>query len=424
MYRKLIGVIFITILILIHCETSGVLNGFIIRGMKGYCWTPQQYLEEIPVMAKYKANFLMNCYLSMFSVSDTPVHHFGTFLDSLENNWWEPLPDKKRVAYEEVIRECHRNKIDFCFAMNPQLFSKEPLNPSSGNDFNLLWKHYEWAQQQGVKWFSVCLDDVQGGSLAIKGTEHARFVNKLLDRIRMRDSTAQLIFCPTWYWGRGTDITHQTYLKELAGLLHPDVYIFWTGPEVVPTFIHTNDAKAYKEIVKHRLFLWENYPVNDNHPTIHLGPLTGRDKDLYTVIDGYVVNPMGTQNQINRLPLYTCLDYAFNPLTYDPNLSMEQSILQLAATREQQEILKRMVKAYPGSLVLCGDQSVKGLVSLNPVRQGFETLVKNGKGQDEKNEYINFYKTLFCDFCRIFPHQFMSARGVLKNDISWMIDHR
>ena len=74
---------------------QGDKQGFTIRGMKGYCWTPQQYLEEIPVLAKYKANFLMNCYLSMFSVKDKLVYRFGTFLDSLENDWWKPLLDKK-----------------------------------------------------------------------------------------------------------------------------------------------------------------------------------------------------------------------------------------------------------------------------------------------------------------------------------------
>jgi hypothetical protein len=41
--------------------------GFKMRGIKGWGWTPEQYLEEIPVLAGYKLNFLMNCYLSMFS---------------------------------------------------------------------------------------------------------------------------------------------------------------------------------------------------------------------------------------------------------------------------------------------------------------------------------------------------------------------
>ncbi len=41
--------------------------GFAIRGTKGWNWTSEQYLAEIPVLARYKMNFLMNCYTSMFS---------------------------------------------------------------------------------------------------------------------------------------------------------------------------------------------------------------------------------------------------------------------------------------------------------------------------------------------------------------------
>ena len=54
--------------------------GFKIRGTKGWSWTPEQYLEEIPVLAAYKMNFMMNCYLSLFS-------HFP----QRRNDWWLPL---------------------------------------------------------------------------------------------------------------------------------------------------------------------------------------------------------------------------------------------------------------------------------------------------------------------------------------------
>ena len=46
----------------------------------------QQYLEEIPVLAKYKMNFLMNCYLSMFD------DRTG------KNEWWLPLPDGEEAG--------------------------------------------------------------------------------------------------------------------------------------------------------------------------------------------------------------------------------------------------------------------------------------------------------------------------------------
>lgn len=398
---------------------TGNEKGFAIRGMKGYCWTPQQYLEEIPVLARYKANFLMNCYLSLFSVKATPSYRYGTFLDSLENDWWNPLPDKKRQAFEQIFRECRKYNINFCFAMNPQLFSGRPLNPCSEEDLETLWKHYDWAQKQGIRWFSLCLDDVSDKDVAIIGSAHAKFANRLFERLRANDPDVQLIFCPTWYWGTGADNIHHAYLNELADILHPEIYVFWTGPEIVPTYIHTNEAAAFRQLVRHRLILWDNYPVNDNHPTMHLGPLTGRDNDLYTIIDGYMSNPMGTQNQINRIPLLTCLDYAYNPVKYDPGRSAAQAIIHLTREKHLQKILARLVDTYPGSLILMRDTSSRGSVNLNPVRSEFMKL-----SSCEADNYIRNYKILLDDFIRASPEDFAPAKTSLMNDLNWMLQQQ
>ncbi|MCX6928613.1 MAG: hypothetical protein NT154_36190, partial [Verrucomicrobia bacterium] len=63
--------------------------GFKFRGTKGWYWTPEQYLAEVPVLAKYKMNFLMNCYSSMFS--SAPGQPWT-------NEWWKPLPESKKAA--------------------------------------------------------------------------------------------------------------------------------------------------------------------------------------------------------------------------------------------------------------------------------------------------------------------------------------
>ena len=56
---------------------EGQKPGFKIRGIKGLAWTPDQYLKEIPVLAKYKMNFLMNCYLSLFNETARGTTHGG-----------------------------------------------------------------------------------------------------------------------------------------------------------------------------------------------------------------------------------------------------------------------------------------------------------------------------------------------------------
>ena len=341
---------------------QGVQPGFKFRGIKGWAWTPSQYLAEIPVLVENKMNFLMNCYGSLFATEDWR-------LGQNSNRWWEPLPESKKLGLEKVIRTAQRHGLQFCFSMNPQLCSPRPLNPLSDEDFEKLWQHYSWAQGLGVKWFNLCLDDVEGMSgIRVDAAEHCKLINRLFARLREKDRDARFIFCATWYGGNGNEPGHVAYLDAVARDLNPEIYLFWTGDTF--TRITRAAAESYKQRVKHRLFLWDNYPVNDSWPTLNLGPVTGRDADLCDVIEGYISNPMASQNQINRIPLATCADYAYNPKGYDPARSIGQAILHAADTDAGRGVLLDLVEAYPGFIVFSGD------TNLNPPRVEFQRLVE------------------------------------------------
>ncbi len=378
--------------------------GFKIRGTKGWAWTPDQYLAEIPVLAKYKMNFLMNCYVSMFS--DTV---------RWRNDWWEPLPDSKKQAYEKVIRACREHAIRYCFAMHPQLASSRPLDPTSDADFEKFWPHYAWAQGLGVQWFCVSLDDVSWGAKgpAVGGADHSRLVNKLLGRLRAKDPEAQLIFCPVPYWGDGSDPQHRAYLEAVGREMDPGVYLFWTGDAVVTPRITRQAAEKYKAVAKHRLILWDNYPVNDNQPTLHLGPVTGRDPSLHEVIDGYTSNPLCTQNQINRIPLLTCADYAYNPQAYDPARSIGQAIVHLAEAGPERQALKDLVEAYPGMLIFGGGTGA------NPVRERLKRLQSAPDSQAAAAAYVGRMEELSARLGRVFPDRFREAQKTLAADVAW-----
>lgn len=385
--------------------------GFRIRGTKGWAWTADQYLEEIPVLAAHKMNFMMNCYLSMFSKFPERV-----------NEWWLPLSDSVKKSYAEVFRGCREQGIQFCFAIHPQLFSPRPIDLASKSDFESLWRHFAWAQSQGVRWFCVPLDDVHiesmAGKIRIDGGEHARFINRLFERLRRKDKGAQMIFCPTWYWGNGDDPEHRPYLEALAKNLHPDVYLFWTGPEVVPARVKAEDAGIFKSIVKHRVILWDNFPVNDGHPTMHLGPVSGRAADLSRFVDGYMGNPLSPQNQINRIPLLTCADYAYNPWDYDPGRSIGQAILHLAENDAQRIVLKQLVEAYPGTLVLRADKGYP--TGYNHVREQFKRLISVPHSRYLGEMLIAHFRDLSARLAAAFPSTFADARKTVDDDVAWM----
>jgi hypothetical protein len=277
-----------------------------------------------------------------------------------------------------------------------------------------LYRHYAWAQSLGVKWFSICVDDVIWTQLPAEvATEDAFMVNNILGRLRQNDPGAQMIFCPGPYHGDGSKPSDHEYLQALGHAMDPDVYVFWVGDETITPRITRAAAESYKKTVNHRLFLWDNYPVNDGRPTLTLGPVNGRAPDLSEVIDGYMGNPLGLQNQINRIPLATCADYAANPYAYDANRSIGQAILLLAKTRPQQEILKDLVETYPGFIAAGGGTGT------NPVRNKYKELHKRPDTQ-AANDFLRQIESLAGRLNKEFPDQFDDAKQAITADVAWM----
>jgi len=380
--------------------------GFKIRGIKGWGWTPEQYLSEIPYLVLGRMNFLMNCYLSMFTDPEKFI-----------NRWWEPIPEEKKAAFERVVRACQENGLQFCFCLNPQLFAERPFRYESQEDFELLFQHYAWMQRLGVRWFSLCFDDipVEGLDKAGLGQWQALVANRLLRKLRERDPGASLIICPVYYWGCGEADEARLYLNSLGQALDSDIYVFWTGDAVVTTRITYDCAAAYKKIINHRLFIWDNYPVNDRHPVLHLGPVSGREPRLGEVADGYISNPMAYQNEINRLPLLTCADYAYNPWRYDPQRSIGQAILHLAESKAGRQVLKDLVELYPGNINLG-----QNYTSYNSVLARFEYLIKQPEGKDLASGFIRRVENVLERLNREFPDNYPATKKTIESDLAKM----
>lgn len=379
---------------------------FQLRGTKGWAWTPDQYLAEIPYLIKVRMNFLMNCYTSMFSS-----------LDPFINRWWEPLPEVQKSAFEKVVRACQEKGISFCFSMHPQLFSERPMNPEGAEDFECLWQHYAWMQSLGVGWFNICFDDisVEGQDRSALGETHAKLVNLMLRRLREKDPAARFIFCPTYYAGCGDTPESRPYLEALARILDPDVFLFWTGDGVVTPRITRSCAETYRNITRHRLVIWDNYPVNDRNLTLHLGPVMGRDADLGEVVYGYMSNPLSPQNEINRIPLFTCADYAFNPFAYDPLRSVGQAIRHLAETDGQCRALKNLVELYPGML-LHGETRT----SFNPVLERFHALLDDPDGRALAPGFVRRVEEVYRQIVDAFPDRYQRTKETISLHLSQM----
>lgn len=381
--------------------------GFRLRGIKGWLWRPEQYLAEIPFLSQCKMNFLMNCYGSMCD-----IEHYG-FGSPQCNRWWEPLPGEKKDAYARVVRACQERGIQFCFSLNPNLGASRILRYESAEDFDLLWQHYEWMQGLGVRWHNIQFDDISQG---IDAAGQSRFANRLLEKLRTSDPEAQLILCPTYYWGVGETAEARAYLETLARDLHPDVFVFWTGPSVVSPAIPRSAAEAYRALVGHRLIIWDNYPVNDGNPTLHLGPVIGRDADLCEAAEGFMANPMHTESEIGRIPLLTVADYAYNPFTYDPARSIGQAIVHTAATSAQREVLRDLVELYPGMLLY------RQGTGYNPLLGRFQQVVDTPHSRWLASLMLAHADDVLLRLEREFPERFAPTRQTMARNVKAMQD--
>jgi hypothetical protein len=339
-------------------------GGFALRGIKGWAWTIDQYLEEIPVLADLGMTFLMNCYISVCDMD-----RWGR---PGSNRWWEPFPLDLRTGLERVVAGCRGRGLEFWFSMNPNLFATRFARVDDPDGVDALWSHYAWMQGLGVRWFSVALDDVGQGTDA---ASQAALVNELLGRLRSADAGVEVVFCPTIFWGDASDPGHVAYLGTLARELDPTVRVFWTGDDVVPARVTAAAAQRYRAAVGRRLVLWDNYPCNDDAHTMHLGPLVGRDPGLSSIVDGYMANPMRRQSRLGRLPLATAADYASDPRAYDATASIARSIDRIARTPAEAAILAELVELYPGSIAVGGNQYV------NPVRIAADRATDTGRRQ-------------------------------------------
>jgi len=382
--------------------------GFKIRGIKGWNWTLDQYLPEIPILAQYKLNFLMNCYTSLY---DRELYRAG---NPGANRWWEDWSAETVAALEKIVRACQKHGVVFCFSVNPNNCSRRVVRYDSAEDRDLIWKHFSLMQGLGVRWFNLSLDDISQG---LDPAGQARFVNDLLRRLRARDPSAQMVFCPTYYAGVGTGPEARPYLETLGRELDPEIYVFWTGDSLraCSDRITREGAATFKGIIKHRVIVWDNYPVNDWAPALHLGPLVGRDPDLCEVADGIMSNPHRLTIEINRLPTLTLADYAYNPRAYDPVRSIGQAILHLADTDEQRLVLRDLVEANPGRLFY-GQCSC----AYNSMQERFRLLASAPHSRPIVRLYLKDIKELLARLDRAFPDRYGAEKTVLKENIAWM----
>ena len=295
----------------------------IVEGFFGPLWS----MAHRKAMFEFGAARGMNTYL--YAPKDDPYHR---------ERWTEPYPTKQWRELLQLVREAQKRRIDFVYGFHPGkglCFSdKAPVR-------TLLAKARRF-YDAGVRTFAVLFDDIPSSLNSNRDRKYfkqslARAEGSWLEEIQATQPWRDVEWwiCPSYYTAdpllaRLFGPFEPDFLEILGEYLPPNVACFWTGPSVVSKRISLSQAQKTAKRLKHRLLLWDNYPVNDlsMRDELHLGPLQCRDPELPRAVYAYLSNPL-LQEKLSFIPLATCFDYAADPAHYQPESSWRKIVCEL-----------------------------------------------------------------------------------------------
>lgn len=294
-----------------------------IEGFYGKPWSHQERLDQLDFYGTVK----MNTYI--YAPKDDPYHR---------EKWDEPYPEEKVAELAELVERAADNHVRFTFALSPGnsiCFSGEDHRAKLLDKLQSMY-------DIGVRSFSIPLDDIDYGTWhcdsdaetygeagpANAGKAQVDLLNFVQQEfIETHDGTQALQMVPTQY----SDTKPSPYKDAFKADLDEDVVIMWTGVGVVPESIKNADAEAVSESWGRKVFVWDNYPVNDFGDTtgrLLLAPYDKREEGLSDHLLGLVSNPMN-QSGASKIAITGMADFAWKDTDYDAQRTWEWAFGQL-----------------------------------------------------------------------------------------------
>ncbi|MEV0318536.1 beta-N-acetylglucosaminidase domain-containing protein [Streptomyces sp. NPDC050658] len=300
-----------------------------IEGFYGPPWTEAERLDQLDFLGDTKANTYV------YAPKDDPYHR---------EKWREPYPADKLAELGKLVDRATANHVRFTFAVSPggSICYSDPA------DVKALTAKLQAMYDLGVRSFSVPLDDISytkwncdadkaefgepGRGPAAKA--QVGLLNTIQrEFIAKKEGANPLQMVPTEYG----DLTDTAYKQTMRAELDGAVEVMWTGTDVVPPEITNAQAEKAAELFGRKVFVWDNYPVNDFARTagrLLLAPYDKREPGLSGHLSGIVSNPMN-QEAASKLAVFTMNDFSWNDRGYDRTRSGRQAALYLAGGDER-----------------------------------------------------------------------------------------
>ena len=292
----------------------------LIEGFYGRPWSFEERKGMIALAAKNKMNTFF------YAPKDDDYHR------KLWRDFYPAQELERLAALNEASKDCF---IDFHYCIAPGLSAKY----SDDQEFETLVKKTKQLYDAGINNFGLLFDDInleleyEEGKAVYGETvnAHIDWINRYEAALKEIDEKTKLTVCPTVYCGRGDEY----YIAKLGQNIGPAVSIFWTGRDVCSRDLTSPEAFYFHEHTNHKILYWDNYPVNDAemYNEMHIGPIKGRDKDLYLYSEGLIANCM-EYVECTKIPLITISDYLWDSENYDPDASWAAAIEQVVGKED------------------------------------------------------------------------------------------
>ncbi|GAB3426976.1 beta-N-acetylhexosaminidase family protein [Flindersiella endophytica] len=281
-----------------------------IEGFYGSPWTQQERLDQLAFYGSLK----LNTYI--YAPKDDPYHR---------ERWRTPYPAGELDDLRALVRQATAHHVRFTFALSPGV----SICYSDPADVRALSEKLRAVYDLGVRSFSVPLDDITYtrwncsgdrdayGSPSASGAARAQveLLNKVQrDHLDRWAGARPLQMVPTEYG----DVEPTSYKRILRDRLDRRIEVMWTGPSVVSPSITVADARRAADVWGRKVFVWDNYPVNDFDAAVGrllLGPYARRSPGLHTQLSGLVLNPM-SQAAASKVALFGGADFAWHSTGY------------------------------------------------------------------------------------------------------------
>lgn len=283
-----------------------------IEGFYGNVWEKETRKSVMRLMSRHGMNTFF------YAPKDDEYHRA---------KWRELYPENKLNELKELFLFSKENEMDFHYCIAPGL----DMRYTNEKDYETLMMKIKSIYDIGVKRFGLLLDDIPRKLQYEEDIEkygetvnaHIDLVNRVYDELKKLDNDIEFTMCPLQYHGKGDEY----FISKLGKGLDSEIKIFWTGRNICSQELTSLEAIRFIESTRHKPLYWDNFPVNDAemYNEMHLGPIQGREDDLYRYCDGIISNVM-EYAECSKIPLLTIADYLWNPKSYNKEESYDYAL--------------------------------------------------------------------------------------------------